>query len=360
MWFLSPMNSTLLMFFGLSFALSLYLLWRRLMTFLEQNHSGLFLLSAQLFWPVCKDCWTQQAALVHMWSIICSVLFPNPFIKMSSRAWLFFVFQAAYVIVSQPEAICSPWWTPYLSENVSVVKALVSGCWRTMCSLSKRTSWGWGTPSQKPCIKVYESTLQLVVNPTVSQSAVSMLVFHRTRNSTLISLMHCSLLIVCKKYLLQYPGDTDLLWEVESIGAPNQRTNIANKIQGMDLSGKKQLYCRALPWNHPGQCAAKDLKPQRMYFQSSWKCQMSHVMTRQLLVYSTNLHVLLCFSAVSRSLSFTEDSLVMTEVTEEDVVMEAITTQIKEAESMKCTVEIVVQYYYYFFQIKIYLKRISL
>lgn len=50
----------------------------------------------------------------------------------------------------------------------------------------------------------------------------------------------------------------------------------------------------------------------------------------------------------------------MTEVTEEDVVMEAITTQIKEAESMKCTVEIVVQYYYYFFQIKIYLKRISL
>lgn len=49
----------------------------------------------------------------------------------------------------------------------------------------------------------------------------------------------------------------------------------------------------------------------------------------------------------------------MTEVTEEDVVMEAITTQIKGSESMKCTVEIVV-HYYYFFQFKIYLKRNSL
>ncbi|XP_070759986.1 soluble lamin-associated protein of 75 kDa-like [Enoplosus armatus] len=41
---------------------------------------------------------------------------------------------------------------------------------------------------------------------------------------------------VCERYLCQYPGDTDLLWEVESIGGPNQRTNIANKIQAMDLS----------------------------------------------------------------------------------------------------------------------------
>ncbi|XP_038559526.1 uncharacterized protein LOC119891758 isoform X1 [Micropterus salmoides] len=86
---------------------------------------------------------------------------------------------------------------------------------------------------------------------------------------------------VCEKYLGQYPGDTDLLWEVQSIGGPNQRTNIASKIQAINLS------------------------------------------------------------AVSKSLSFTEKSLVITEVTEKDVVMEAITTQIKEAESMKCTVEIV-------------------
>ncbi|XP_044051960.1 trichohyalin-like isoform X2 [Siniperca chuatsi] len=84
---------------------------------------------------------------------------------------------------------------------------------------------------------------------------------------------------VCEKYLCQYPGDTDLLWEVESIGGPNQRTNIACKIQAMDLS-------------------------------------------------------------VSKSLSFTEESLI-TAVTEKDAVMEAVTTQIKEAESMECTVEIV-------------------
>lgn len=60
------------------------------------------------------------------------------------------------------------------------------------------------------------------------------------------------------------------------------------------------------------------------------------------------VHVLFCFTAVSKSLSFTEKSLVITEVTEKDVVMEAITTQIKEAESMKCTVEIVVHYYNFF------------
>ncbi|XP_034398106.1 neurofilament heavy polypeptide-like isoform X3 [Cyclopterus lumpus] len=83
---------------------------------------------------------------------------------------------------------------------------------------------------------------------------------------------------VCEKYLCQYPGDTDLLWEVQSIGGPKQRTNIARKIQAMDQS------------------------------------------------------------AVSRSLTFTEEALVITERTQKDVV---ITTQIKTAGSMECTVEIV-------------------
>uniref|UniRef100_A0A667YGZ3 Family with sequence similarity 169 member Aa n=1 Tax=Myripristis murdjan TaxID=586833 RepID=A0A667YGZ3_9TELE len=44
---------------------------------------------------------------------------------------------------------------------------------------------------------------------------------------------------VCQTYLSQYPEDRDLLWEVESIGGPSQRTNIANKIRTMDLSGKE-------------------------------------------------------------------------------------------------------------------------
>ncbi|XP_070689554.1 soluble lamin-associated protein of 75 kDa-like [Pempheris klunzingeri] len=86
---------------------------------------------------------------------------------------------------------------------------------------------------------------------------------------------------VCETYLCQYPGDTGLLWEVESIGGPNQRSNIASKIQAMDMT------------------------------------------------------------KVSKSLSFTEESLVITDMTEKDVVMETIATQIKEAESLKCTVEIV-------------------
>ncbi|KAM9854786.1 uncharacterized protein ACBR49_003322 [Aulostomus maculatus] len=84
---------------------------------------------------------------------------------------------------------------------------------------------------------------------------------------------------VCKKFLSQYPGDTDLLWEVENVGGPNQRYNISKKIQTMDLS------------------------------------------------------------AVSKNLSFTEESHGITAVTER--VMEAITTQIEGAESMECTVEIV-------------------
>ncbi|CDQ79349.1 unnamed protein product [Oncorhynchus mykiss] len=41
---------------------------------------------------------------------------------------------------------------------------------------------------------------------------------------------------VCGKYLSLYPADRDLLWEVESVGRPSQRTNIANKIQAMGLS----------------------------------------------------------------------------------------------------------------------------
>ncbi|KAM9822191.1 soluble lamin-associated protein of 75 kDa-like isoform X2 [Syngnathus typhle] len=47
---------------------------------------------------------------------------------------------------------------------------------------------------------------------------------------------------MCEKYLCQYPGDTDLLWEVESIGCPNQRFNIAKRIQNMDLKVSSLLF----------------------------------------------------------------------------------------------------------------------
>ncbi|XP_077572134.1 uncharacterized protein LOC144196034 isoform X1 [Stigmatopora nigra] len=40
---------------------------------------------------------------------------------------------------------------------------------------------------------------------------------------------------MCEKYLHQYPGDADLLWEVEGEGELNQRFNIASKIQAMKL-----------------------------------------------------------------------------------------------------------------------------
>lgn len=50
---------------------------------------------------------------------------------------------------------------------------------------------------------------------------------------------HLSVIVtVCEKYLSQYPADRELLWEVESVGGPNQRTKIANKIQAVGMSGK--------------------------------------------------------------------------------------------------------------------------
>ncbi|XP_077378485.1 uncharacterized protein LOC144019348 [Festucalex cinctus] len=39
---------------------------------------------------------------------------------------------------------------------------------------------------------------------------------------------------LCEKYLCQYPQDTDLLWEVEGVGGPNQRFNIAKRAQTTD------------------------------------------------------------------------------------------------------------------------------
>ncbi|XP_075903134.1 uncharacterized protein LOC142902165 [Nelusetta ayraudi] len=85
---------------------------------------------------------------------------------------------------------------------------------------------------------------------------------------------------VCKKYLCQYPGGADLLWEVESVGEPHQRTNLSSKIHSMDLS------------------------------------------------------------AVSKSLSFTEESLAITQIAETDVVMDASATQIKQ-DGVESTGEIV-------------------
>ncbi|CAB1320207.1 unnamed protein product [Coregonus sp. 'balchen'] len=77
------------------------------------------------------------------------------------------------------------------------------------------------------------------------------------------------------------PADRDLLWEVESVGGPSQRTNIANKIQAMGLS------------------------------------------------------------ALSKYLSFTEHSVLNPVVAENEGVMEEVTSRIQEQEAMEYTVEIV-------------------
>ncbi|KAL0978999.1 hypothetical protein UPYG_G00179100 [Umbra pygmaea] len=85
---------------------------------------------------------------------------------------------------------------------------------------------------------------------------------------------------VCEKYLSLYPGDRDMLWEVTGVGGPSQRTNIANKIQIMDLGG------------------------------------------------------------VSKKLSFMEQSM-ENSVVSQNVVMEEVTLHVPEQQSMEYTVEIV-------------------
>ncbi|XP_058231484.1 uncharacterized protein fam169aa isoform X2 [Hemibagrus wyckioides] len=46
---------------------------------------------------------------------------------------------------------------------------------------------------------------------------------------------------VCKKYLSLHPGDTELLWEIVDVGSPFQRTQIARKLQAMDLKGNQVM-----------------------------------------------------------------------------------------------------------------------
>lgn len=71
-------------------------------------------------------------------------------------------------------------------------------------------------------------------------------------------------------------------------------------------------------------------------------------LSKPLNITSLSIYILICFSAVSKNLSFTEESLVITQMTEKGVAMEAVTTQIKDADSVECTVEIVVHYNFFF------------
>lgn len=46
----------------------------------------------------------------------------------------------------------------------------------------------------------------------------------------------------CQKYFERYPGDRDLLWEVEGIGHWHQRTPIATVLQRESLKLKGRRY----------------------------------------------------------------------------------------------------------------------
>ncbi|XP_016130818.1 titin-like isoform X2 [Sinocyclocheilus grahami] len=49
---------------------------------------------------------------------------------------------------------------------------------------------------------------------------------------------------VCEKYFSRYPADKELLWEVEKIGSPFQRTLIANRLQKLKLKEKDQVVSK--------------------------------------------------------------------------------------------------------------------
>ncbi|XP_050966054.1 LOW QUALITY PROTEIN: trichohyalin-like [Labeo rohita] len=49
---------------------------------------------------------------------------------------------------------------------------------------------------------------------------------------------------VCEKYFSIYPADKELLWEVQNIGSPYQRTLIANRLQKLKLKEKDQVVSK--------------------------------------------------------------------------------------------------------------------
>jgi len=50
-----------------------------------------------------------------------------------------------------------------------------------------------------------------------------------------------SFFTVCEKYFSIHPADKEILWEVEKIGSPFQRTLIANRLQKLKLKGKENI-----------------------------------------------------------------------------------------------------------------------
>lgn len=93
---------------------------------------------------------------------------------------------------------------------------------------------------------MYKGTLAEIADKYQSFLSV---IFHLIKDKcSYIRIMVLFLIPVCKKYLSQYPGDEGLLWEVESVGEANQRTNLSCKIHSMDLSGKtNQIKVGKLP-----------------------------------------------------------------------------------------------------------------
>ena len=49
------------------------------------------------------------------------------------------------------------------------------------------------------------------------------------------------LFLVCGNYLSTYPADTGLFWEVDGVGGPFQRTQIASKILEMGLKSRESV-----------------------------------------------------------------------------------------------------------------------
>ena len=50
------------------------------------------------------------------------------------------------------------------------------------------------------------------------------------------------LFLVCGNYLSTYPADTGLFWEVDGVGGPFQRTQIASKILEMGLKSRESVH----------------------------------------------------------------------------------------------------------------------
>lgn len=185
---------------------------------------------------------------------------------------MFCVMQEACAAASSPCATSSQSWTPYSWGSSTVARDMAYRFWKISSTALQRTLWAWDTHSRLPCTKVklawvnrdrelccvnewyFCNAPQLCMACPINPNSQGILQRKLLRGAVLLCLktgrsswylrtgwrfILCVLVSsVCAQYLDKYPGDQDLLWEVEGIGVLFQRVRLSSRIQALALKGK--------------------------------------------------------------------------------------------------------------------------